>query len=281
MKINAVCGQAAFLFERTGMLPYFYIFGRAIPLYWLCAVAGGAASCGLAAFLAKKRGKIPAEDIFYMLLYAGIGCLFGAKLLYLLVSVDTYWLAGRSFSDNMRYWYALIVSGGMVFYGGLIGAFLGALRYCLHFKIPVFEAVETAVPAVPLFHFFGRIGCFMSGCCYGIEYDGILSVTFTDAVGAPNGIPLLPIQLFEAAGNLLLCGILTALFMRNKPRLCLSGLYLVCYGAMRFGLEFFRGDSVRGSLLFLSTSQWISLAAICAGTVLMIKTREQISKNLA
>lgn len=257
------------------MLPYFYIFGRAIPLYWLCGVVGGAASCGLAALLAKKRGKIPAEDIFYMLLYAGIGCLFGAKMLYLLVSVDVYWLADKSFSVNMRYWYALAASGGMVFYGGLIGAFLGALRYCKRFNIPVFEAIETVIPAVPLFHFFGRIGCFMSGCCYGIEYGGAVSVTFTDAVGAPNGIPLLPVQLFEAAGNLLLCGILTALFLRDMPHICLSGLYLVCYGTMRFALEFFRGDAIRGRLFFMSTSQWISAAAIAAGAVLLIKTRKK------
>lgn len=261
------------------MLPFIEIFGRPIPVYALTAVAGAAAMCGAAALLAKKRGAVPADDIFYMLLYAGIGCLIGSKLLYLLVSVDVYWLDGKSLTENLKYWFALLTSGGLVFYGGLTGAVLGALRYCTHFGIPVAEAFETAVPAVPLFHFFGRLGCFASGCCYGREYHGALSVTFENAVGAPNGIPLLPVQLFEAAGNLLLFFTLTLLFLRNFPRLSLCGLYLTCYAAMRFALEFLRGDEIRGKIFSLSVSQWISAAVFVCGMLLILKKRR--GKNLS
>ena len=240
-------------------------------MYGVMAVIGAAALCGVSALLAKKRGVIPAEDIFYMLLYAGIGCLIGAKLLYLIVSVDVYWFPEKGIKENFAYWLTLLTEGGLVFYGGLMGAVFGALRYCLHFKLPVRAALETAVPAVPLFHAFGRVGCFMAGCCYGIEYHGGLSVTFEKAAAAPNGVPLLPVQLFEAAGNLLLFALLTALFLKNISRLSLCGLYLVCYSAMRFALEFFRGDAVRGSALFLSTSQWISAAAFLAGAFLLVR----------
>lgn len=262
------------------MLPFIEIFGKQIPMYAVMAIVGAAALCGVSALLAKKRGDVPGEDVFYMLLYAGIGCLIGAKLLYLIVSVDIYWLPEKSLKENLAYWLAVLTSGGLVFYGGLIGAIIGALRYCVHFKIPAAKAFETAVPAIPLFHAFGRVGCFMAGCCYGIEYRGRFAVTFENAIAAPNGVPLLPVQLIEAAGNILLFAALTALFLKNFPRLSLCGLYLVCYGTMRFTLEFFRGDAVRGKALGLSTSQWFSAAAFAAGAVLLVSRYRSENKQL-
>jgi len=252
------------------MLPFINIFGKTVPMYAVLAFIGAAVMCGAAALLAKKRKTVPAEDIFYMLLYAGIGCLIGAKLLYLTVSVDDYWLEGKGFGENMRYWVMILMSGGLVFYGGLIGAFLGALRYCVHFKVDFRESIHIVIPTVPLFHAFGRLGCFMAGCCYGIEYDGIFSVTFTASPAALNGVPLLPVQLIEMAGNLVLAAVLTVLFLRNV-RISLAGIYLVCYAMMRFALEFFRGDAVRGSAFTLSTSQWISMLVLAIGILLIVR----------
>ncbi len=251
------------------MLPFINILGKTIPMYAVMAFLGAAAMCGVSILLARKRKTVPAEDIFYMLLYAGIGCLIGAKLLYIIISIDTYWFPEKSFSENMHYWAAVLMSGGLVFYGGLIGAFLGALRYCVHFKIDFKESIRIVIPTVPLFHAFGRIGCFMAGCCHGIEYEGAFSVTYTSSPAAPNGVALLPIQLFEAAGNLAIAVILMILFLRGS-RLSLGGIYLVCYSAMRFGLEFFRGDAARGSILALSTSQWLSIIVFAAGIGLII-----------
>ncbi len=251
------------------MLPFINIFGKTVPMYAVMAFLGAAAMCGAAALLAKHRKTVPAEDIFYMLLYAGIGCLIGAKLLYLIVSVDDYWLEGKSFKENMQHWFMILMSGGLVFYGGLIGAFLGALRYCVHFKVDFRESMRIVMPTVPLFHAFGRIGCFMAGCCHGIEYDGVFAVTFEKSIAAPNGVSLLPVQLFEAAGNFVLAVVLAMLFLRNA-RVSTAGIYLVCYAAMRFVLEFFRGDAVRGSALALSTSQWISLLVFAVGISLIV-----------
>ncbi len=252
------------------MLPFIEIFGKTIPMYAVMAFLGAGAMCGVSVLLAKRRGTVSAEDIFYMLLYAGIGCLIGSKALYLIISVDVYWLEGKSFGENILYWATLLMSGGLVFYGGLVGAFLGALRYCTRYKIPFYESVEIVIPTVPLFHAFGRAGCFLAGCCYGKEYDGALAVTFEKSIGAPNGVPLFPVQLAEAAGNLLLFAVLTVLFLKNYPRVSLSGLYLVCYAAMRFVLEFFRGDVIRGGLLGISTSQWISVLIFAAGTGILL-----------
>ncbi len=261
------------------MLPVITVFGKNISMYALMAVIGGIAFCLLSRLLAKKRGTVPAEDIFYMSLYAGIGCLIGAKLLYLIVGVDRYWFPDESFSYNMKYWTLLLTSGGLVFYGGLIGAALGAVRYCVHFGVPLKESVDTVIPAVPLFHAFGRIGCFMAGCCYGIEYHGAFSVTFSNSIAAPNGVPLLPVQLIEAAGDILLTVLLTVLFLKNAKNISLPGTYLICYAVMRFILEFFRGDAVRGIMLGLSTSQWISVIIFIFGVVLFAKKLYSVQKN--
>lgn len=251
------------------MFPYFTIFGKDIPMYGVMALIGAVLLVLLSQFLAKKRGKVKGEDIFYMLLYAAIGVLIGAKLLYLLVSVDVYWLPDKDFAENMKYWLAVLTSGGFVFYGGLIGGVIGGLRYAIHYKLPLSDAVEAIVPGIPLFHAFGRVGCFMSGCCYGIEYDGPLAVTFTNSLGAPNGVSLLPVQLIEAVFNLVLCAVLVVLFLKKARTWLISGTYLVAYGIARFILEFFRGDIVRGKALGLTTSQWISFAIVAFGVALI------------
>ncbi|MCL1952665.1 MAG: prolipoprotein diacylglyceryl transferase, partial [Oscillospiraceae bacterium] len=120
------------------------------------------------------------------------------------------------------------------------------------------------------FHACGRVGCFCAGCCYGRE--AAWGIAFTHAPGAPNGVPLVPVQLFEAGFNLLLmAAILIFKPERRRPGLLLP-LYLAAYAAARFVLEFFRGDSGRGVLL-LSTSQWISLLVILPAAIALFLRR--------
>lgn len=262
------------------MFPYIYIGEKAIPVYMICSLTGAAALFLASLIFAKKRGTIPPADIVYMLIYGGIGCLIGAKLLFIIVAVasaDVALFAGKSLGEIVSCLLTLFALGGLVFYGGLIGAALGVLRYCKRFGLPAEEAFETVVPAVPLFHFFGRIGCFAAGCCCGTEYHGRFFASFVNA----DGVPRVPVQLFEAAGNLLLFLLLAALLRKNDPRLSLSGLYLTCYGAMRFALEFLRGDEIRGRILFFSVSQWISLAALAAGTAAAVNKYRSRNKLTA
>lgn len=251
------------------MLPYIHLFGFQIPMYSVFAVSGAAA---ITLFCVLQRPRtLQNYDVFYMLLYAFIGAVIGAKLLYLITSVKVYWIPQLDFADNLKYLLSLIAGGGLVFYGGLTGALLGALRYVLHFKAPVSAMLDLGFSGVPLFHFFGRIGCFMAGCCYGVEYHGAFAVTFPESnIGGAPAVELLPVQLIEAALNLVLWAVLFAVYRRSSRRWLVSGLYLVCYGTMRFILEFFRGDLVRGSIFSLSSSQFISIFAVAAGVLLLI-----------
>ena len=258
------------------MLPYIHLFGVDIPMYSALAITGAVFLTFFCVLQCRFPRKAPPAvkpyDIFYMLLYAFIGAISGAKLLYLLTSVKVYWIPQLDFAENMKYWLALIAGGGLVFYGGLVGALLGALRYVLHFKAPVSAMLDLGFAGVPLFHALGRIGCFMAGCCYGTEYHGAFAVTFPESnIGnAPPGEELLPVQLIEAALNLVLWAVLFVLYRRTTRRWLVSGLYLTCYGVMRFILEFFRGDIIRGSIFSLSTSQFISIFIVAAGVLLLI-----------
>lgn len=261
------------------MFSHFEILGRDIPMYAVFAILGAAAIAGYLALMCRFPRKAPPRidpyDIFFMLLYAFIGAVIGAKLLYIVTSVDVFWYPDLSFAENMQYWVAIIAGGGLVFYGGLIGALIGGLRYILHFKTPVSAMLDLGFAGIPLFHAFGRLGCFMAGCCYGTEYHGIFAVTFPEGNlgGAPAGVELLPVQLIEAFANIILWLVLTAVYRRTTRRFLTSGIYLVSYGILRFILEYFRGDLIRGSIFVFSSSQFISFFIVAAGIFLLVRPR--------
>lgn len=262
------------------MYPFIEIFGKVIPTYSLMTIIGAVVAVVFARILAKKVGINTAEDVTDTLIFAGIGCLVGAKLLYILVSVDFYWFPDKTFWENIKYWYLLLSSGGLVFYGGLIGAILGAIIYTRHYKMATADLMEGIMPSIPLFHAFGRIGCLLAGCCHGTEYDGIFSVTFTNSPVAPNGVGLFPVQPLEALLNIVLTVILTALYLRKVPKGIVTATYILCYSVIRFCLEFLRGDGIRG-VFIISTSQWISIFMFLVGVGIILYSFKKDKKPIS
>ncbi|RPJ85108.1 MAG: hypothetical protein EHM13_02095, partial [Acidobacteria bacterium] len=111
------------------------------------------------------------------------------------------------------------------------------------------------------------VGCVLAGCCYGRPTDAPWAIVFTDAftasyVGTPLNVPLHPVQLYESAAELAILGGLLVLERRGRG---FAGrtfwTYVLLYGMVRFGLEFFRGDE-RGIVLGMSTSQFISVILV-------------------
>jgi len=215
------------------------------------------------------------QDILMMLMFASFGLFIGAKIMYALTSINFTYSQELNFFENVYNWAKLFFSGGLVFYGGLIGAFAGGIFYIFHYKTPVAESIDLAFTGVPLFHAIGRVGCFMGGCCYGIEYHGPFAVTFPpdNLGGAPAGVELLPVQLIESVLNLVLWGTLFLIYRKTSRHWLVTGLYLTCYGIIRFILEYFRGDLIRGHLGTLSSSQFISIFVIITGIFLLIKPK--------
>ena len=167
---------------------------------------------------------------------------------------------------------ALYLSGGFVFYGGLFGALAAVWLFCRRRKVPFSQLGADLVPAVPLFHTFGRVGCFLAGCCYGIPAPaGWPGVTFRVSPVAPNGVALLPVQLYEAAGCLLLFLLLHRLARRGWKGEVLLLVYLAIYALFRFALEFLRGDAARGMWGVFSTSQLLALVTLAAVLPLLIR----------
>lgn len=181
------------------------------------------------------------------------GLLLGGHLLYGLLHLPDL-LAHPSWRSLLDY------LGGSVYYGGLLGAWLGVTWYARQFH-PACQTKLQDLYALftPLFHAFGRVGCFFGGCCYGIPCRFGFTVTGNPLIPELNGVSRFPVQLLEAGCELALFFLLLRLFHigRRSGRLMLH--YLVLYAPLRFGLEFLRGDVARGAWLGLSTSQWLSI----------------------
>ena len=240
------------------MLPYIRLFGLELPTYWLMSIIGITAVIIYFA-INRKHWDLKTDDLIHILLMGIIGAILGAKLLYLITMLPVLVPNFKRIINDLFLLKTLITQGA-VFYGGLLGALLSIKLYCRKYSVDFVSVSMIIAAGAPLFHFFGRLGCFCAGCCYGIEASW--GVAFTVSIGAPNGVTLIPVQLFEAAANLLIF-IFIVFFQRysKHPDRSLS-IYLVSYAACRFTLEFFRGDLVRGIYYGLSTSQWISLGVL-------------------
>ncbi len=255
------------------MIPSIVILGREIPTYGLMILVG-VLFVLLYIKLCEPRRDFPPADTELAMTYCVIGVFVGAKLLYL----ATVW---PQFVADLPYLFteasaflSLYLSGGFVFYGGFYGALVSAALYCRVTRLDFWELARSLVPVVPLFHVFGRIGCFLTGCCYGIENQR-WGIAFSVSAVAPNGVPLLPVQLYEAAGEAILF-LLTASAARKKGSgrrvLC---LWLIGYGVLRFVLEFFRGDSYRGFVGTLSVSQVLALVSIGLGLWFLLSSAKR------
>lgn len=261
------------------MFPFLEIFGRQIPFYGLWLVVGAASSILLLYFTAPQKGLLR-DDALYGALYALIGGLIGAKLLYLFMALPTLIRYFAYFSGSFSALYALL-AGGYVYYGGLLGGVFTLWLYSRQFKTPFLPYLDHAAVFLPLAHAFGRIGCFFAGCCYGIPYRGSCAVTFPPETFGLGGVALFPVQLLEALLNFLLfLGLFFAFRKGCKPGQA-AAAYLLCYAPLRFSLEFLRYDGSRGSLWLFSTSQWISAAAFFSGLALLyvMKRRYTLSKQ--
>lgn len=248
------------------------LFGKQIPSYGLMIVIGVVLG-NLIAFAVLHYSRLDLNDFFVIEAYTFLGAFIGAKLLYLIVSFnEIQW--GRLF--ELQYFNELML-GGFVFYGGLIGGLIFALCAGKFHKIDSKLYMKRLIFLIPFIHAFGRIGCYMAGCCYGIPYDGFGAVVFPEGSLAPSGIPLFPVQLVEAILLFIIAAFLGYMSIRKNWD-CSIESYLILYSIVRFILEFYRYDEVRGFVLGLTTSQWISIAILIVSILVIIKKRVEKKK---
>jgi len=211
---------------------------------------------------AMRRGKrfgVDAGVMLDMLIYIIISAAIGARACYVIVNFKDY------SDDPLRIFN--IYNGGLVFYGGLIGVIITLSYYIRAHKLDFFKVADLLIPALPLGHMFGRIGCFLNGCCYGACTTSAFGVVFP---GLHSPVPRHPTQLYES----LFCisSLFFLLFIEKylKKSGYLFVTYIYLYSAWRFSIEFLRDDD-RGAFLFgLSPSQNISLVGVVFATALLV-----------
>lgn len=232
--------------------------------YGLMIAIGVLAAYGAAAYRGRKRG-MDTEPLIDIAIWGVLSGLIGAKLLYCITQY-------REIFSNPRL--ILDLSDGYVVYGGIITGILAGYLYCKKKGLDFIRYFDLVIPSIPLAQGFGRLGCFLAGCCYGLETNSRFGVIFPPASFAPSGIKLVPIQLISSGLDFILFLVLVLFARKQKASGQVGSLYLILYGIGRFIIEFYRGDLIRGNIGTISTSQFISLFFVAAGIIIFgIRTK--------
>ncbi len=255
------------------MYPVLFQFGSiTLYTYGLFVGLGFLAAVAFAGKQAKKYDIVQDEmtDLFFLILISSI---LGARILYVVVNFNEFT------SDPISVF--KIWNGGLVFYGGFIGAVIAAFLFIQKKGLPLGKTADIIAPAIALGHAIGRIGCFFAGCCYGQQCDLPWAVTFKDPASlAPLHIDLHPTQIYEAISNFILFFVLIAIDRKKQIDGITFWFYIFLYGLLRAFIETFRGDP-RGDfiLTFLSVSQGIGISMSVAGFCMilyLLKSKKQL-----
>lgn len=262
-----------------------------VHAYGLLIAAGFLSGIWIAQREARRRGQ-DGERIADLAFWILVAALVGSRVYFILVNWGDYFGPGRFLAETplgriprfLAVW-----EGGLVFYGGFIGAALTAWLYLKRNGMPFLAHADTIIPSVAIGHFFGRLGCFCAGCCWGgVAHDHLPwaarfppeSLAYQTFAGranpaaflAPGGattLPLHPTQLYESFGELAL---FLVLVIGVRPRKRFHGQvlasWLLLYAVLRWTVEVFRGDVERGVYLGLGAGQWTSLVIFAAGAAL-------------
>lgn len=206
--------------------------------------------------LISKKYSIARKEIICLLIYENIGIIIGAKIVNFLLNYNR--LGGRFDFSSL----------GFAAYGAAIGAILSLVLFGLKFNIALDEILYIFMPSMSLMYGIGKIGCFFTGCCHGIRYDGLGSVVYNYSNSAPENVRLFPIQIIEAL--LFFIIFVYMIIQTNKKHFNLNtvGVSIVLCGSSKFLLEYLRA-SHRG--MFISANQIISLVCFCIGMIFCIK----------
>ena len=191
-----------------------------------------------------------------------LGTIVGARGLYVL----SYWR--EDFASQPLWQIFNIRGGGLVFYGGLIGASLACILYVRLKKLPLWKIADLLAPSIALGHAFGRLGCLMNGCCYGRACDLPWAIHFPND-HPTHGAGVHPTQIYEAVLNLGLYAALAWLYRRRRFDGQIFASYLILYAVLRAFVEIFRGDYTASYLYGQATpGQVLSIPIFAAGVLL-------------
>ena len=209
-----------------------------LPITWYGVMVALGFLAGL--WTASRRGLtsgVAAEKIIDLGPWLILGAIFGARTLY----VISYWR--ESFADRPIGEIFMVWNGGLVYYGGLMGATLAGILYLRMKKLPFWKVADILAPSIALGCVFGRIGCLLNGCCYGRACNLPWAIRFPEGNPLnPPTYPVHPTQVYDSLLNLGLYAALAWLYRRKKFDGQVFAWYLVGYALLRSLVEMFRGD---------------------------------------
>ena len=273
----------------------------AIPLHtYGVLVAGGFLVAMVLAARGAERMGLSREKVMDLSFGILVAAMIGSRLLFIIVNWGEY---AQNVAGIFEFW-----KGGLVFYGGFVGAVLFSAFYMRRHEMDFFAYADVMAPTVAIGQALGRLGCFSAGCCWGGACDAHYwfaarfppeslayqsqAASHLIAAGAPTTIPIHPTQLYEALGCALLFLFLTLFRARKRFNGELLALYLMLYAPLRGLVETFRGDEERGRVLNflggwarhawwnLSTSELISIGIFAAGVAIYV-TRSRRSSTVS
>jgi len=239
----------------------FHIGGFSIYWYGVCIAVGFLLGLWTATRRALRAG-IPGERVADLGIWLMIGVVVGSRLFYVISHWETEF-AGQPLVELFK-----IRQGGLVFYGGLVGGSLACVFAVRAKKLPLWKTADVLAPSIALGYVFGRLGCFMFGCCYGKACELPWAVYFpSDHETYPHGVH--PTQLYESLLSLGLYAGLAWLYRRKRFDGQVFAAYLIAYAVIRFATEFFRGDyAVRYLGGWATPAQLLSFVILGAGLIL-------------
>lgn len=216
----------------------------------------------VAALMLSSGEGIADEAVLDMVLWSMIASIVGARLAYVIFFFDEL--------KNPLIDVFMIQRGGLVFYGGVVGAILALILRSRAHKLSLWKVLDIAAPVTAVGYAIGRIGCFLNGCCYGVETNLPWAVSFPSLPGLRH-----PTQLYDSL--VFLAVFLLILFLWRKRRF--DGqvflLTILFYSVDRFFMEFIRTGSA--IVLTLTTAQWFSiLVIVLAGGTLIWKMTKSL-----
>jgi phosphatidylglycerol:prolipoprotein diacylglycerol transferase len=251
------------------MYPILFKIGPlTVHTYGVMLAAAFFLALALAVRQARKEGIVP-EKVVDLGLYLLVAAIVGSRILFILTDLQYY------IEHPLKIFF--VWEGGLVFFGGLILAIPLGIYYIKKNNLPLWKVADIAAPSIAIAQAVGRLGCFSAGCCYGRPTDIPWAVTFRDPDSlARLNVPLHPTQIYESLGTFLIFLFLIIIRKRKSFDGQLFWLYVLLYSFIRFFIEFYRGDEIRGMLFGgpLSTSQGIGLSLVGLAIYMLLRLKK-------
>jgi phosphatidylglycerol:prolipoprotein diacylglycerol transferase len=253
--------------------------------YGLLIASGFLLAMVLASRTARREGEDP-DRIVDLAFYVLLSGLIGSRIIFVFTKLDEY---VKNPIEILMFW-----RGGLVWYGGFIGAALFMIYYTRRYRLSFFKFVDICIPYTALAHAFGRLGCVAAGCCFGRPTDVAWGITFPVGSMAQQAqqaeglvgvnsppLPVHPTQLYEAGFEIAMFWLLTFLRPYKRVHGQLFLVWMAVYPIGRSIIEMYRGDKERGVYGLLSTSQWISILIAGAAVAVFIYLRKHRAPSAA